>query len=162
MYVSVYPVGISIRNSNVYQERELGIYSDPDEDYDHKSSEPLSTKLRRFPTINSFVSASKKLIPKRPSYYVITQLERQLAQEICWVIVGIFLVCVIEAESIMKPSPITGLTIMYECVSAFGNVGSSTGYPGTTTAQAGQYRTLSKLVICVLMSRGRHRGMLYF
>ncbi|KAI8138413.1 cation transport protein-domain-containing protein [Fennellomyces sp. T-0311] len=159
MYISVYPVGISIRNSNVYQERELGIYSDPDDENDEASAPTPSTILRRFPTMSSVVSVSKKLIPKPPSFYVITQLQRQLAQEICWVIVGIFLVCVLEAESIMRPSPITALTVMYECVSAFGNAGSSTGYPGVTVSQAGRYRNLSKLVICILMYRGRHRGL---
>ena len=89
---------------------------------------------------------------------MITQIQRQLTSDICWVITGIFLICVIEAQSIMSPSPLTTATVIYECVSAFGNVGASTGYPNTATSQAGQYRTLSKLVLIALMYRGRHRG----
>jgi len=31
MYISVYPVAISIRRTNVYEEKSLGIYSEEDE-----------------------------------------------------------------------------------------------------------------------------------
>ncbi|KAI9494167.1 cation transport protein-domain-containing protein [Zychaea mexicana] len=159
MYVSIYPIGISIRNSNVYQERELGIYSSPTDQDEKTLGQPPPSRLRRFPTMSSVMTQSKKLIPKGPSFYVKTQIQRQLAQEICWVVAGIFCICVIEAQSIMSPAPITALTVIYECVSAFGNSGSSTGYPGVTTSQAGSYRTLSKLVLIALMVRGRHRGL---
>ena len=155
MYISVYPVGISIRNSNVYQERELGIYNG-DNVYQQQNEEP--TKLSRFPTITSVITTTKRLIPKRPSFYVITQIQRTVAREICWVLIGIFCMCIIEADAIMAPSPITVLTIIYETVSAFGTVGSSAGYPGVTTAQAGSYHILSKLILTLLMYRGCHRG----
>jgi Trk-type K+ transport system membrane component len=107
--------------------------------------------------MTSIAQNTKKLI-KGPDFFVITQIQRQLTSDICWVITGIFLICVIEAQSIMSPSPVTIATVIYECVSAFGNVGASTGYPNTATSQAGQYRTLSKLVLIILMFRGRHRG----
>lgn len=87
-----------------------------------------------------------------------TQIQRQLAREIVWVIVGIFIVCVVEAEAIMAPAPITVLSVIYECVSAFGTAGSSMGYPGITMSQSAKYHVLSKLVIILLMYRGRHRG----
>ncbi|KAI7905266.1 uncharacterized protein BX663DRAFT_315848 [Cokeromyces recurvatus] len=61
----------------------------------------------------------------------------------------------------MSPSPVTIATVIYECVSAFGNVGASTGYPNTATSQVAQYHVLSKLVIILLMYRGRHRGIDY-
>lgn len=91
MYISVYPVAISIRNSNIYQERELGIYSSPDEnDNGGKATSNdddiwSTVRLRRMPTMSSVVTTLKKLLPKRPSFYVMTQL----AREIVWVIVGI-------------------------------------------------------------------------
>lgn len=110
--------------------------------------------------MTSIANQSKKLL-KGPDFFVITQVQRQLTSDICWVITGIFLICVIEAQPIMSPSPITIATVIYECVSAFGNVGASTGYPNTSASQAAQYRTLSKLVLIALMYRGRHRGNLY-
>lgn len=107
--------------------------------------------------MTSIAQNTKKLL-KGPDFFVITQIQRQLTSDICWVITGIFLICVLEAESIMSPSPVTIATVIYECVSAFGNVGASTGYPNTATSQAGQYRSLSKLVLILLMYKGRHRG----
>ncbi|KAI7885216.1 cation transporter [Lichtheimia hyalospora FSU 10163] len=157
MYISVYPLAISIRNSNVYQERELGIYSHTRQDDEEQGLGTI--KLRRKPTISSVMTSSRKLISKRPSFYVMQQLQRQLAQEIVWLILGVFFICVIEAESIMSPSPITALTVLYECASAFGTAGSSTGFPGVSTSQSAQYHTLSKLILIALMIRGRHRGL---
>lgn len=118
-----------------------------------------STRLRRFPTISSVVSSSSKLLPKSPSFYVKLQIQKQLAKEISWVIAGIFCICVIESKEIMDQTPITALSIMYECVSAFGTAGSSLGYPRLSTSQSANYHTLSKLVIILLMYRGRHRGL---
>lgn len=163
MYISVYPVAISMRNSNVYQERALGIFKGDDDESVKFSEQELSNapfiKLKRHSTMTSIAQGTKKLI-KGPDFFVITQIQRQLTSDICWVITGIFCICALEAESIMSPSPVTMATVIYECVSAFGNVGASTGYPNTATSQAGQYRVLSKLVLITLMYRGRHRGKL--
>ncbi|CAO3685218.1 unnamed protein product [Rhizopus stolonifer] len=162
MYISVYPVAISMRNSNIYQERALGIFRGENEEPQMFSENELSEapfiKLKRHSTITSIANHSKKLL-KGPDFFVITQVQRQLTSDICWVITGIFLICVIESEAIMSPSAITIATVIYECVSAFGNVGASTGYPNTSASQAAQYRTLSKLVLIALMYRGRHRGL---
>lgn len=163
MYISVYPVAISMRNSNVYQERALGIYSGQDDD--DGEFEPISNngsnfihKLKRSATLTSVMTTSKKVL-RKPDFFVMTQIQRQLTSEICWVICCIFAICVIEAEAIMSTSPITMSSVIYECVSAFGNVGASTGFPGTSASQAQQYHTLSKLVLIILMYRGRHRGL---
>ncbi|KAI8877728.1 TrkH-domain-containing protein [Backusella circina FSU 941] len=162
MYISVYPVAISMRNSNVYQERALGIFRGDNEEPVSFSEKDLQSapfiKLTRHATISSMVTTSKKIL-KGPDFFVITQIQKQLTSDICWVITGVFLICILEAQSIMSPSPVTIATVIYECVSAFGNVGASTGYPNTATSQAGQYRTLSKLVLIALMYRGRHRGL---
>lgn len=139
------------------QERELGIYSHTRQDDEEQGLAPF--KLRRKPTISSVMTSSRKLITKRPSFYVMQQLQRQLAQEIIWLVLGVFFICVIEAESIMSPTPITALTVLYECASAFGTAGSSTGFPSVSTSQSAQYHTLSKLILIALMVRGRHRGL---
>ncbi|GAN08634.1 cation transporter protein [Mucor ambiguus] len=161
MYISVYPVAISMRNSNVYQERALGIYSgqdDDDSDYENSNTPNFIHRLKRQPTMSSIVTTSRKVL-RKPDFFVMTQIQRQLTSEICWVICCIFAICVIESEAILSPSPITISTVIYECVSAFGNVGASTGYPNTSASQAQQYHTLSKLVLILLMYRGRHRGL---
>ncbi|GAA5814715.1 hypothetical protein MFLAVUS_008215 [Mucor flavus] len=164
MYISVYPVAISMRNSNVYQERALGIYhgqgDDEDEnEYEHESDAPnFIHRLKRSATISSVVTTSKKVL-RKPDFFVMTQIQRQLTSEICWVICCIFAICVIEAEEILAITPITIASVIYECVSAFGNVGATVGYPALNASQAQKYHPMSKLVLIILMYRGRHRGL---
>ncbi|KAI7898077.1 cation transport protein-domain-containing protein [Cokeromyces recurvatus] len=144
MYISVYPVAISMRNSNVYQERALGIYSNQDEnmEYLEMSSSSAHRQLKRHSTMSSIATTSRKIL-RKPNFFVMTQIQHQLTSEICWVIASIFAICVIESEAILSVSPITMSSIIYECVSAFGNVGASLGYPNTSTSQSQQYHTLS-------------------
>jgi len=47
---------------------------------------------------------------------------------------------------------------MFEVSSSYGTVGLSLGDPSGTSL-AGGLRTLSKLVLCAVMIRGRHRGL---
>jgi Trk-type K+ transport system membrane component len=147
------------------QERALGIYSRQDDDengYEPESNAPnLFHRLKRSATISSVVTNSRKVI-RKPDFFVMTQIQRQLTSEICWVICCIFAICVIESEAILSVSPITISSIIYECVSAFGNVGASTGYPNTSASQSQQYHPLSKLVLIILMYRGRHRGKIAY
>lgn len=140
----------------------MGIYSGQNEDDSEGEGDDdggYVHRLKRRPTMTSIMTTSKKVL-RKPDFFVMTQIQRQLANEICWVICCIFAICVIESEAILSNSiPITISTVIYECVSAFGNVGASTGYPNTTASQAQQYHTLSKLVLILLMYRGRHRGL---
>lgn len=41
------------------------------------------------------------------------------------------------------------------------NVGLSLGYPGVNYSLSGEFNVFSKLVICAMMIRGRHRGLPY-
>lgn len=41
------------------------------------------------------------------------------------------------------------------------NVGLSLGYPGVSTSLSGQLSTFSKVVVCLLMIRGKNRGLPY-
>lgn len=52
-------------------------------------------------------------------------------------------------------------SIFFEVVSAYGNVGLSLGYPTNMTSLCGHFTVFSKLVICAMMIRGRHRGLPY-
>ncbi|ORZ22567.1 cation transporter [Absidia repens] len=166
MYIGVYPVAISMRNSNVYQERSLGMYRTENDFHEtddcgnngRSSGDGIILNLRKQRTISSMVTTSRKLF-QQPDFFVMTQIQRQLTKDICWVIVGIFCVCILEAQTIMSPSPITIATVIYECVSAFGCVGGSFGGEKLGTSQSTDYQALSKLVIILLMYRGRHRGL---
>ncbi|ORX61773.1 cation transporter [Hesseltinella vesiculosa] len=167
MYISVYPVAITMRNSNVYQERSLGMYRTDDtgnfdDDSDVRPEAPqrpnIMLKLKRNKTLNSVMSASKNVL-KGPDVLLMTQIQRQITRDICWVIVGVFCICALEAKTIISPSPVTMASVIFEVCSAFGNVGGSLGFPNTPTSQSAQYSVVSKLVLIILMFRGRHRGL---
>lgn len=52
-------------------------------------------------------------------------------------------------------------SVFFEVVSAYGNVGLSLGHPTNLTSLCGHFSVFSKLVICAMMIRGRHRGLPY-
>ncbi|KAL1959175.1 hypothetical protein VTO42DRAFT_2680 [Malbranchea cinnamomea] len=135
MYISVYPIAISMRKTNVYEERSLGVYYDPDEDEDEA---------------------------KEPSY-VGTHLRKQLSFDLWYIFLGVFLIAIIEGSRLDTTTDhgFTMWGILFEVVSAYGTVGLSLGYPGTSTSLSAQFRVLSKLVIIAMMIRGRHRGLPY-
>lgn len=47
MYIAVYPVALSIRSTNVYEERSLGVFEEPDEDDDEEPTDIGKLKTRR-------------------------------------------------------------------------------------------------------------------
>ncbi|KAK7441784.1 hypothetical protein VKT23_009195 [Stygiomarasmius scandens] len=49
--------------------------------------------------------------------------------------------------------------IIFELVSAFGTIGLSLGIPTDNFSFSGALRPLSKLVVILIMVRGRHRGL---
>ncbi|CAE6440804.1 unnamed protein product [Rhizoctonia solani] len=79
-----------------------------------------------------------------------------------WLAVALWLVCIIERSEIMNPESAGWFdifTIIFELVSAYGTVGLSLGLPTANYSFSGALRPLSKLVICIVMLRGRHRGL---
>ncbi|KAF2436858.1 hypothetical protein EJ08DRAFT_666996 [Tothia fuscella] len=138
MYISVFPIAISVRQTNVYEEKSLGIYGgggeDPDATMDPNSSSYLGTHLRR-----------------------------QLSFDLWYVFLGLFLICCIEGGRIENRNDyaFTIFSILFEIVSAYGTVGLSLGYPNFNASFSSQLQTLSKLIIIAMMLRGRHRGLPY-
>ncbi|KAK8927851.1 Low-affinity potassium transport protein [Metarhizium anisopliae] len=136
MYISAFPVALSIRASNTYEEKSLGIYQvDTGEDLDEDSGRS----------------------------YLVRHLQSQLSFDLWYIFLGIFVLSISEAgkiEHLAQPS--FGLfPIFFEAVSAYGNVGLSLGYPGINASLSTEFSTFGKLVICAMMIRGRHRGLPY-
>ncbi|KAJ5663962.1 hypothetical protein N7507_004693 [Penicillium longicatenatum] len=150
MYISVYPVVITMRHSNVYEERSLGIYADdpsvyPDEEtYSSESSSPLTPKA----------PASGKL------YFIRHQLRAQMAFDLWWIALAVIIICIVEAGQFTRdPVTYSAFNIIFETVSAYGCVGISTGLPDQLYSFSGGWHTFSKLVLCAVMIRGRHRAL---
>lgn len=136
MYISVLPIAISVRRTNVYEEKSLGLYGSPGEEAEDENS-------------------------KEPSY-VGSHLRRQLSFDLWYIFLGFFIICIAEGGKIQNnPSNFTMFGILFEIVSAYGTVGLSLGFPNTNTSLSAQFTVLSKLVIIAMQIRGRHRGLPY-
>jgi potassium uptake Trk family protein len=133
MYIAVFPLAMSTRSSNVYEDRPVGIMKADAEVYDGQA----------------------------PSKYLMNHLRNQLSFDLWYIFLGIFCLCVSESARIADnadPS-FSVFAIFFEVVSAYGNVGLSLGYSGKNYSLSGEFKIFSKLVICAMMIRGRHRGL---
>ncbi|KAI7519951.1 hypothetical protein KC317_g22514, partial [Hortaea werneckii] len=135
MYVSIFPIAISVRASNTYEERALGTYSEASEAEDNQS----------------------------PGTYLMNHVRGQLSFDLWYIFLGTFIICIVEAGPISDRTnyAFSVFAILFEVTSAYGNVGLSLGTNSTYTSLSGDFHTLSKLVICAMMIRGRHRGLPY-
>lgn len=74
MYIAVYPIAITVRASNTYEEKSLGIYSsEPETDENGKG-------------------------------YILTHMRNQLSFDLWYIFLGIFCICVAESKRIMNPA----------------------------------------------------------
>ncbi|KAI9724663.1 MAG: hypothetical protein M1828_003532 [Chrysothrix sp. TS-e1954] len=162
MYISAYPVVITMRSSNVYEERSLGIFAEdkPDtgEDPPETTSAPASgplTGLRRRLT-------HAAVAPKREnrSYFFRHQLRAQLAHDAWWIALALFLIMIVESSQFeADPVNFSVFNVIFEVVSAYATVGLSVGANGQDYSFCGSWHTLSKLIMVGVMLRGRHRGL---
>lgn len=164
MYISVYPVVITMRNSNVYEERSLGIYAD-DPETEESAPAAATTKstpgqyLRRAATLanHHFAPAGSTDSNK---HFVRQQLRAQLAHDVWWMVMALFLIMIIENQKFVDdPVNFSVFNFIFEIVSAYGCVGISVGVPYDAYSFCGAWQTLSKLILCAVMLRGRHRGL---
>ncbi|CAG8909512.1 unnamed protein product [Penicillium egyptiacum] len=134
MYIAIFPIAISIRASNVYEERTLGVYGTEG-------------------SINEHDGRS----------YIMNHIQNQLTFDLWYIFLGCFCICTAEAGKIADTSipAFSVFSVLFEVVSAYGNVGLSLGYPTVSTSLSGEFTVFSKLVVCAVMIRGRHRGLPY-
>ncbi|OJJ34811.1 hypothetical protein ASPWEDRAFT_110834 [Aspergillus wentii DTO 134E9] len=159
MYVSAFPVLVTIRNTNVYEERSLGIYAhdDPLEEPNGKSPPNIFVSLIRQHLLGRHdVSTTES----SRSYFVHQQLRSQLSHDIWWVALGVLFISIAESDH-FKNEPVSYSTfnIIFEVVSAYGCVGVSVGYPGKNYSFCGTWHPISKLILAAVTLRGRHRGL---
>jgi potassium uptake Trk family protein len=135
MYISAFPIAISMRRTNVYEEKSLGIYGtrlDEEED----ESEPS---------------------------YVGAHVRKQLSFDLWYIFLGLFIIAIVEGPRLQNTNEyaFTLFSVLFEIVSAYGTVGLSLGYPTINASFSAEFHVLSKLVIIAMQIRGRHRGLPY-
>lgn len=91
MYISVFPIAISVRKTNVYEESSLGIYANGDEPQDGAKT--------------SFVGA---------------HLRKQLSFDLWYIFLGLFIITIAEGSHIENKNnyAFTTFAILFEVVSA--------------------------------------------
>ncbi|KAI5780922.1 cation transport protein-domain-containing protein [Geopyxis carbonaria] len=139
MYISIFPIAISVRRTNVYEEKSLGVYTEEDDDEGGSS----------------------------PTSYIGVHLRKQLSFDLWYIFLGLFIICIAEGHHIEnKAKDINAISfstfaVLFEVVSAYGTVGLSLGYPTKNASFSTMFSTVSKLVIIAMQIRGRHRGLPY-
>lgn len=136
MYISVFPIAISLRRTNVYEEKSLGVYGPDDDENDDNQTAPS---------------------------YIGTHLRRQLGFDLWYVCLGLFIITIVEGDRIANTDQYSFQiwAVLFEVVSAYGTVGLSLGYPGVSASFVSQFKVISTLVIIAMQIRGRHRGLPY-
>lgn len=107
---------MSVRATNVYEERSLGLFNEEEDDSDEESAFGKGD-----PSENKMVGWSR---------YLAFHARRQLAFDIWWLGLALWLVCIIERSAINdkeNESYFTIFQIIFELVSAYGTVGLSLG-----------------------------------
>lgn len=165
MYLSAFPITMTIRNTNVYEERSLAIFADdppePEEARQIHLNGLSPLGLARTLTMSSQRAAgrSDKKGWSRQDF-VRQQLRSQLGHDLWLLSLAVLFIAIIETHEInTDPVVFSIFNIIFEVVSAYGTVGISTGVPWNAYSFSGAWQTLSKLILCVVMLRGRHRGL---
>ncbi|KAJ2931924.1 hypothetical protein H1R20_g5183, partial [Candolleomyces eurysporus] len=142
MYIAIYPVALSIRSTNVYEERSLGVFEAPPDDEDEEPAE-----------LNAINSRNERI-----GRYLGWHLRRQMSIDIWWLVWAVFLVCIIERGNLMDEEKkwFDVFRVIFELVSAFGGIGLTLG---DNFSFVGSFKPLSKLIVIIIMIRGRHRGL---
>lgn len=133
MYISVFPIAISVRRTNVYEEKSLGLYGSASEFEDARES---------------------------GFSYVGAHLRRQLSFDLWYIFIGYFILTISEGPRLMA-GDFSMFAVLFEIVSAYGTVGLSLGYTGINASLCSQFSVVGKLVVIAMMVRGRHRGLPY-
>ena len=156
MYISVYPVVITMRNSNVYEERSLGIYAD---DPNKEQAEEASGRPGIFNRIKRTMT-DKTNSTETTGHFVRQQLRGQLAHDLWWIVLAVLFITLTETSNFERdPVTYSVFNILFEVVSAYGCVGISVGLPNAAYSFCGGWHKFSKLILCAVMLRGRHRGL---
>lgn len=77
-----------------------------------------------------------------------------------WLAAAVLVIVTIETSNFLAdPVTFSVFNVIFEVVSAYGCVGISVGLPSANYSFAGGWHTASKVVLCAVMLRGRHRNL---
>ncbi|KAK0381512.1 cation transporter [Colletotrichum limetticola] len=92
--------------------------------------------------------------------FISHQIRGQLAHDLWWLVLAVLIITIIETSKFIQDSvTFSVFNIIFEVVSAYGTVGISVGIPTDAYSFCGAWHVGSKLVLCLIILRGRHRGL---
>lgn len=136
----------------MYEEQSLGIYN-----YSNPDATTSSPDEKSSSTSPSLLHQPRS---SQSRAFISLQLRSQLSHDLWWLVLATLLITCIEVSH-FESDPVTYsvFNIIFEVVSAYGCVGISTGLPGKNYSFSGAWHTASKVILCAVMLRGRHRGL---
>ncbi|KAG8948022.1 low affinity potassium transporter [Tulasnella sp. 424] len=123
MYISAYPIAMSVRSTNVYEQRSLGVYEDVKEDPDGQDPDVDESAAKHVRGSKGEILFSK---------YLGMHVRRQLSYDLWWLALALFLIMITERKEVMNPASdswFNQFTVMFELVSAYATIGLSLGIP---------------------------------
>jgi hypothetical protein len=93
MYISIFPVAISIRQTNVYEEMSLGIYAPENEE--NRSFLGMSPRIEMRLTV------------------LATHIRRQLGFDLWYIFLGLFIICIVESDQIQDTNNYVKLHLVF-------------------------------------------------
>lgn len=116
------------------------------------SPNPSNSSSATFTSINTKHEGEVDLVSQH--------VRSQLSHDVWWIALATFLITIIETKhSIIDPETYSVFNMMFEVVSAYTNIGLSLGLPDQAYSFSGGFYTGSKVIMVLVMLRGRHRGL---
>lgn len=140
MYISAFPLMMTMRSTNVYEDRSLFV-------------QPLEQKPDEEPDTHESRAVWGRFLG--------THIRNQLAYDLWWAMIALWVVLLCEKDKVEAPeySNMTMFGVIFEIMSAYATVGMSYGATTKSASLAGDMSVLSKLVLIAVMLRGRHRNL---
>ncbi|RSL74756.1 hypothetical protein CEP53_000052 [Fusarium sp. AF-6] len=141
MLILAYPIRNSIRRTNVYEQRSLGMFIPPD-DQDPEWDGRENALMHEFGRLGR-------------------QIRQGFTRHDAWALmIAVLVITTIESGQFRRdPVHYSIFNVMFEVVSAYGCVGISVGLPDENCSFSGGWHAASKVILCAIMLRGRHRGL---
>ncbi|CAM6098420.1 unnamed protein product [Calypogeia fissa] len=148
MYISAYPIFLSLQTSN------------KNNDYDETELVASQSSKGHLEALNKWGNV------------IVFQSRKLLARDASYLVFAVLFLCLSESESIKQdPLNFSIFSIVFEVISAYAGIGLSIGYhcelrlDKTTPCEevpysfSGTWTSTGKLILVVVMLRGRHRGL---
>lgn len=118
-------------------------------------------QLRRATEIKFDNPTAPAVVAEEGHVDLVTQhLRSQLSHDMWSIALALFLVTLIEtSHSVKDPQTYSVFNFLFEIVSGYTNIGLSIGLPNESFSFSGGWYIGSKLVLILMMIRGRHRGL---